>query len=98
MQYTINAGSTLGAGHQAWMLNEVNPLIWPSPAGIGVMDPERWQHTVDVSMGAGIIAGVPGPTRIGRTSPRPRSQDLAGVDTTGDTFVKGTVDVTPGGA
>ena len=41
VQYTINAGSTLGPGHQAWMLNEVNPLIWPSPDGIGVMDPER---------------------------------------------------------
>jgi NitT/TauT family transport system substrate-binding protein len=30
---------TLGEGHQTWMLNEINALIWPSPAGIGMMDP-----------------------------------------------------------
>ncbi|HEV8053581.1 MAG TPA: ABC transporter substrate-binding protein, partial [Candidatus Limnocylindrales bacterium] len=35
IQYTVDAGSTLGAGHQAWMMNEINPLIWPSPDGIG---------------------------------------------------------------
>ena len=31
IQYTVDAGSTLRAGHQAWMMNEINPLIWPSP-------------------------------------------------------------------
>ena len=30
VQYTTDAGSTLGAGHQAWMMNEINPLVWPS--------------------------------------------------------------------
>ncbi len=81
VQYTINAGSTLGAGHQAWMLNEVNPLIWPSPAGIGVMDPERWQHTVEVSMGAGIIAGVPGARRVSDGSRRGRARRTSPVST-----------------
>ena len=46
IQYTVNAGSQLGAGHQAWMMNEINPLIWPSPNGIGIMDPALWQQTV----------------------------------------------------
>ena len=98
VQYTINAGSALGAGHQAWMLNEVNPLIWPSPAGIGVMDPKSWQHTVDVSMDAGILAAVPGQDAYRTDLAEAALQDLAGTDTTGETFVKGTVDVTPGGA
>ena len=26
IQYTVDAGSTLGSGHQAWMMNEINPL------------------------------------------------------------------------
>ena len=53
IQYTVNAGSQLGAGHQAWMMNEINPLVWPSPGGIGMMDPALWQQTVDVSIDAG---------------------------------------------
>ena len=98
VQYTINAGPTLGAGHQAWMLNEVNPLIWPSPDGIGLMDPDAWQHTVEVTLGAGIISTAP-PDEAYRTDlAKAALQDLEGVDTTGETFVKGTVDVTPGGA
>ncbi len=98
VQYTIDAGSTLGAGHQAWTLNEVNPLIWPSPDGIGVMDPAQWEHTVDVSTGAGIIATAP-PAGAYRTDLAEAALErLVGVDTTGESFVKGTVDVTPGGA
>ena len=29
---TVAAGSTLGVGHQAWMMNEINALIWPAEA------------------------------------------------------------------
>ena len=39
VQYTLKNGSTLGAGHQTWQMNEINALIWPSPNGIGIMDP-----------------------------------------------------------
>ena len=50
----------LGAGHQAWMMNEVNPLIWPSPNGIGVMDPRAGSTTVRyLDWMAGIIAAAP---------------------------------------
>ena len=31
-------GSQLGASHQAWQMNEINALIWPSPNGIGLLD------------------------------------------------------------
>ncbi len=53
IQYTVDAGSTLGAGHQAWMMNEVNPLIWPSPDGIGSMPEDMWEQTVRISLDAG---------------------------------------------
>ena len=49
LEHVLAAGPTLGASHQAWQLNEVNALIWPSPDGIGVMDPDAWAQTVDVA-------------------------------------------------
>ena len=49
LEHVLDAGPTLGASHQAWQLNEVNALIWPSEAGIGVMDPDAWAQTVEVA-------------------------------------------------
>jgi NitT/TauT family transport system substrate-binding protein len=97
IQYTVNAGSQLGAGHQAWMMNEINPLIWPSPGGIGMMDPTLWQQTVDVSTDAAIITAAP-PADAYRTDLAEAAlAELADADTKGESFVKGTVEVTPGG-
>jgi NitT/TauT family transport system substrate-binding protein len=97
IQYTVNAGSTLGAGHQAWMMNEVNPLVWPAPNGIGIVDPAAWQQTVDVALGAGIIKEAP-PADAYRTDLAQAALDaLADADTKGASFAKGTVEVTPGG-
>ena len=86
-----------GAGHQAWMLNEFNPLVWPSPAGIGVVDPEAWQHTVDVLTRAGAIAAAPPGDAYRTDLAEDALAELADLDTTGAAFVKGTVEVTPGG-
>ena len=98
IQDTVEAGSAAGVGHQAWMLNEVGPLIWPSPAGIGIMDPDLWQQTVDVLLEAGIIAEPP-PADAYRTDLASAALDaLADADTTGASFTKGTVDITPGGS
>ena len=97
IQYTVNAGSTLGAGHQAWMMNEINPLIWPSPNGIGLVDAASWQQTVDVAIGAGIIKEAP-PADAYRTDLAEAAlSELADADTKGTSFTKGTVEVTPGG-
>ncbi len=52
-------GSTLGQSHQAWQLNEINKLIWPSPNRIGVMDTELWVQTLDVSLSEGVLASAP---------------------------------------
>ncbi len=45
----VAAGSTLGASHQLWQTNEVNKLIWPSPDGIGYIDANAWDRTVEIS-------------------------------------------------
>ncbi|MQY31401.1 ABC transporter substrate-binding protein [Nocardia aurantia] len=46
---TVAAGSTLGASHQQWQINEVNKLIWPSPAGVGTIDKGAWDRTVAIA-------------------------------------------------
>ncbi len=97
IQYTVNAGSTLGAGHQAWMMNEINPLIWPSPNGIGALDPASYQQTVDISTDAGIIKAAPAAEAFRTDLAEAALAELTDVDTKGAAFTKGTVEVTPGG-
>jgi NitT/TauT family transport system substrate-binding protein len=96
VQYTTDAGSQLGAGHQAWMMNEINALVWPSPAGVGMLDPVGWNQTVQVAKQAGIIKQDPSTTAYDTSIVE---EALAGIegDTKGDAYTKGTVEVTPGG-
>jgi NitT/TauT family transport system substrate-binding protein len=44
----LKTAPNLGHSHQAWQMNEVNKLIWPSPQGIGVMDARRWDETAKI--------------------------------------------------
>lgn len=55
----LDNGSTLGASHQAWQLNEINGLIWPSSDGIGVMNEDAWAQTVAVAIEGQIITEEP---------------------------------------
>jgi NitT/TauT family transport system substrate-binding protein len=97
IEYTVDQGSTLGAGHQAWMMNEINPLVWPSPNGIGMMDQALWDQTVAVAVEAGIIPEAP-PAEAFRTDLAEKAlANMTDVDTKGTNFTKGTVEVTPGG-
>jgi NitT/TauT family transport system substrate-binding protein len=96
VQYTTEAGSQLGAGHQKWMMNEVNALVWPSPLGVGMIDPVFWQQTVRVSKTAGIIKTDPS---IDAYTTDIVKEALAGItdETIAKDFKKGTVEVTAGG-
>ena len=96
VQYTTAAGSQLGAGHQKWMMNEVNALVWPSPGGVGVIDPVFWQQTVRVAKGAKIIKTDPS---FDAYTSDLVTEALKGItdDTKGADFKKGTVQVTAGG-
>ena len=96
VQYTTDAGSQLGAGHQKWMMNEVNALVWPSPVGVGMIDPVFWNQTVKVAKNAGIIKNDPSPEAYTTDIV---TEALKGItdDTKGESFQKGTVQVTPGG-
>jgi NitT/TauT family transport system substrate-binding protein len=94
---TVKAGTTLGKGHQAWQLNEVNPLIWPSPNGIGIVPQDFYDQTLQIAKDGKVITKDPDPSAV-RTDLAQKALDaLAGEDTKGASFTKGTVQVTPGG-
>jgi NitT/TauT family transport system substrate-binding protein len=96
VQIVLDAGSTLGAGHQAWQLNEINSLVWPSADGIGAMPVDTWAQTVQIAKDAKIMAADP-PATAYRTDLAAAARALLTGDTTGRTYVKGTVTVTPKG-
>ncbi len=96
IQYTVDAGSTLPAGHQAWMMNEINPLIWPSPDGIGQMPVDTWDQTVQVAIDAEIIPGVPDEGAYRTDLAEAAREGITG-EVNGNDFEKGVVDPTPGG-
>ncbi len=99
-------GSKLGASHQLWMMNEVNKLIWPSPLGVGVIDPALWAQTVTVALNTlnadevTIITADPGAAAY--TNQYAEAANVAltaeGLDTTGDGFAPMTVELKEGGA
>jgi len=93
---TLDQGTILGEGHQRWQMNEINALIWPSPDGIGMLDLDQWQQTVDISKEFGILTEDPAEWAY-RTDLAEAA--LAGLDgdVTGADFEKGVVEVTPGG-
>lgn len=98
-------GSQLGASHQLWMMNEVNKLIWPSPAGVGVTDPALWGQTVAVALntanleGATIITAEPAEGAYTNQFAEAANAALAadGLDTTGDAFAPISVTLNEGG-
>lgn len=98
-------GSKLGKSHQLWMMNEVNKLVWPSPAGVGVMDPAKWALTVEISKGTKNLEGATvlsaEPADGSYTTQYAEAADAAleaeGLNTTGDAFAPISVTLMEGG-
>lgn len=98
VQSVLQHGSQLGASHQAWQMNEINALIWPSPNGIGALDMTAWNQTVDIATKYGVLKNKPTDgayrTDLAQTalSELPSSMDAKGMS-----FQKTTVTLKPGG-
>jgi NitT/TauT family transport system substrate-binding protein len=100
------AGSTLGASHQLWQTNEVNKLIWPSTSGIGTINADQWDQTVEIAMGtqnetgATVISAEPPETAYTNEYVEQALAELAeeGVDTDGAGFEPLDVELTEGGS
>ncbi|MCI0398411.1 MAG: ABC transporter substrate-binding protein [Chloroflexi bacterium] len=99
VQIVLNNGPTLGEGHMRWMLNEINALIWPSPEGIGVMNMDLYQQTVDISVEFGVITVAPDAEALRADLAQAAVTALQeeGLDTAGGDYTKQAVEVTPGG-
>jgi NitT/TauT family transport system substrate-binding protein len=93
----LDNGPTLGEGHQAWQMNEINALIWPNTLGIGVMDPASFELTNQIATDYGIIT-KPATNDAYRTDLAEAAlAELEDEDTTGEDWEKPEVEVTPGG-
>jgi NitT/TauT family transport system substrate-binding protein len=98
-QYVLDAGPTLGEGHQAWMVNEINKLIWPNDNGIGVMDEEDYETTVQIATDYGVVKNDPGEGVYTTEYAEAAVAELEdeGVDVNGASWEAPEVEVTPGG-
>ncbi|HSL26189.1 MAG TPA: ABC transporter substrate-binding protein [Acidimicrobiia bacterium] len=99
VQIVLDRGSALGASHQAWQMNEINALIWPSPAGIGVMDQALWDQTIEVAVGQKVISADPGPDAYRTDLAESAVAELVASDweVTGEGFAKTSVTLNEGG-
>jgi len=103
----VKAGSKLGASHQLWQVNEINKLIWPSPAaGVGTIDQAAWDRTVQVALqaknadGATVLTKQPDAQAYINDYVTKAIATLKGegVDVVGSGFTPKQVSLNPGGA
>jgi NitT/TauT family transport system substrate-binding protein len=96
VDYVLEQGPALPRGHQTWMMNEINQLIWPSTAGIGQMDPAIFEQTATIAQEYGIIQNPPGE---GAYVTEYAQAALAGIegDTMGENYQPIEVTLTAGG-
>lgn len=90
----VKKGSKLGASHQLWQMNEVSKLIWPSPAGIGIVNQADWDRTVKIAQstknadGKTVLTKAPGKDAFTNVYAKKAIDALKaqGADVTGSTF------------
>ena len=88
-----------GRSHQAWQLNEINALIWPSPDGIGVMRQDLWNQTLTVAVSEGILQSAPTAGAFTNDIVNEALDNLRadGVDVVGDNWQRRAITLREGG-
>ncbi len=99
VELVLDNAPILGEGHQKWQINEVNNLIWPSPAGVGVLDDDLYQQTVDVAVEFEILSEEPAEeaTRSDLINEAIDQLREDGLDVTGEGYTPVVVEPTPNG-
>jgi NitT/TauT family transport system substrate-binding protein len=93
----LKNGSTLGASHQAWQMNEINALVWPSPSGVGALDKASWDQTVQIATTYKVLKSQPTEGAF-RTDLNDKALTMLGSDDTkGSSWAKSTVELQEGG-
>jgi NitT/TauT family transport system substrate-binding protein len=95
----LKAGTALPRGHQTWMMNEINALVWPSPLGIGIMNPVDYKRTAKIAKQFAGLKKLPGHEAYRTDLAKAADAMLKkqGVDITGKHWKKAKVTVTAGG-
>ncbi len=83
LRIVLKNAPTLGKSHQAWQLNEVNRLIWPSPQGIGMMNDQRWLETAKISHRYGVTKSLPDRSAYTNEFVKKALDSLKNIDTKG---------------
>jgi NitT/TauT family transport system substrate-binding protein len=99
VRFTLKAGPTLPKGHQTWMMNEINKLIWPAGrAGIGVMNVAAYGRTAKISQQFGVIKKKPsGAYRTDLAKKAVAQLKAQGLDVYGKKYHPAMIHVTAGG-
>jgi NitT/TauT family transport system substrate-binding protein len=91
-------GSQLGASHQAWQMNEINGLIWPSTDGIGQFNQAAYDQTVQIATKYAVLKAAPSADATRSDLAAAAYKALpSGTDGKGATFAKATVTLNAGG-
>ena len=95
----LKNGSTLGKGHQAWQMNEINKLIWPNATGIGVVPASAVAATGTIAKTYRVVKKTPAAGDVNYAWANKALTNLkgAGVDVNGNSYKAATVAVTAGG-
>lgn len=101
VEIVLDNGTTLGESHQTWQLNEINKLIWPSPEGIGIMNPELWEQTVAVALEGEVITEEPAEgayrTDLAMAALELLAEEYPDLDLTGEEYEPVEVELLEGG-
>jgi NitT/TauT family transport system substrate-binding protein len=99
VDFTLKAGPTLPRGHQTWMMNEINKLIWPSKKGIGIMDRASYGRTAKLMKQFGGISKAPtaGAYRTDLAAAAVAGLRAKGMDVYGKHYKPASVQITAGG-
>jgi len=99
VEVVLDNGSTLGESHQQWQLNEVLGLIFPATNGIGVMNQDLWDQTVDVATSQiPELQGVEiSPDSFRSDLAEAAVANLGDLDTAGDDFALREIELRQGG-
>src|SRR4051794_25202782 len=99
VQMTLKEGPTLPKGHQSWMMNEINKLIWPNKSGVGIMSKADYARTASISKQFGVIKKAPtaGAYRTDLATKAVALLKAKGLDVNGSSWKPAKVAVTAGG-
>src|SRR4051795_12625143 len=96
----LKNGSLLGKGHQTWMMNEINKLVWPNSFGVGHVSNKSVAQTANIAKTYGVIKKAPVLKDAVTYQYADKALDQlkkAGVDVYGAKWKPATVHVTEGG-